>query len=211
MSMTGVPEAVALFASYVVGATPFGFVAGKARGIDIRDHGSGNIGATNVFRVLGKPVGITVFLLDLLKGLVPVLVTRWLAGTSDLAPILAGIGAIIGHNFTFWLRFRGGKGIATSAGALLALLPVAMICGLAVWFVLFFASRYVAVASIGAALTVPIVTAIKDLHDLPMLVFSILISFLAIVRHRSNIQRLLAGTENRFERKSKQQNTSKKS
>ena len=208
--MTGVNEAAAFLASYLFGATPFGYLAGKMRGIDIRDHGSGNIGATNVLRVLGKPVGITVLVLDLLKGLMPVLVTKWLAAGNDtgseatIVAMLAALGTILGHNFTFWLKFRGGKGIATSAGALLALLPVAMGCGLVVWLVLFFATRYVSVASMGAALAIPTVTAITDLENRPLLVFSILIAILAIARHRANIQRLLAGTENRFSRKPKQ-------
>ena len=207
--MIGATDAIVLLASYLVGATPFGYLAGKMRGIDIRDHGSGNIGATNVLRVLGKPVGITVFLLDFLKGLVPVLVAKYLsdgntaeAGQS-LAPILAALGAILGHNFTFWLKFRGGKGVATSAGALIALLPIAVACGLAVWILLFFGTRYVAVASMGAALTIPVVTAITDWGHTPLLVFSIAIAVLAVVRHRANIRRLLAGNENRFQRKAK--------
>ena len=201
--MTGTPELVALAASYIFGATPFGYLAGRLRGMDIRQHGSGNIGATNAFRVLGKPTGITVFVLDFLKGLLPVLLAARVFPNAELAPLLAGIGAILGHNFTFWLGFKGGKGIATSAGVLLALLPVAMLVGLGVWLLLFFTTRYVAVASIGAAFAIPIVTALRSADNRPLLIFSIAIAVLAIVRHRSNIQRLLAGTENRFHRKSK--------
>jgi acyl phosphate:glycerol-3-phosphate acyltransferase len=203
--MTGTPELVAVVASYVFGATPFGYLAGRMRGMDIRQHGSGNIGATNAFRVLGKPTGITVFVLDFLKGLLPVLVAARVFPDAGLAPpLLAGIGAILGHNFTFWLKFRGGKGIATSAGVLLALLPVAMLVGLGVWLLLFLSTRYVAVASIGAAFAIPVVTALRNVADTtPLLIFSIAIAVLAIVRHRPNIQRLIAGTENRFHRKSK--------
>ncbi|MGK0184570.1 MAG: glycerol-3-phosphate acyltransferase PlsY [Verrucomicrobiales bacterium] len=201
--MTGISEITALVASYVFGATPFGYLAGRLRGMDIRQHGSGNIGATNAFRVLGKPTGIVVFVLDFLKGLLPVLITCKVFPDAPLAPVLAGVGTILGHNFTFWLGFRGGKGIATSAGVLLALLPIAMLIGLGVWLSLFFATRYVAVASIGAAFAIPIVTAIRDRENLPLLIFSIAIGALAIVRHRPNIQRLMAGTENRFTRKSK--------
>lgn len=201
--MTGIPEIATLAASYVFGATPFGYLAGRMRGMDIRQHGSGNIGATNAFRVLGKPTGITVFVLDFLKGLLPVLIAAQLLPEAPLAPLLAGIGAILGHNFTFWLGFRGGKGIATSAGVLLALLPVAMMVGLVIWFILFFSTRYVAVASIAAAITIPIVTALRDGENRPLLVFSIAVAILAIVRHRPNIQRLITGTENRFHRKSR--------
>lgn len=200
--MTGIPEIVVLVASYVFGATPFGYLAGRLRGMDIRKHGSGNIGATNAFRVLGKPIGIAVFMLDFLKGLLPVLMASQVFPDAPMAPVLAGIGAILGHNFTFWLGFRGGKGIATSAGVLLALLPVAMLVGLGVWFILFFTTRYVAVASIAAAIAIPIVTAVRAWENRPLLIFSIAIAILAIVRHRSNIQRLMAGTENRFTRKS---------
>jgi glycerol-3-phosphate acyltransferase PlsY len=200
--MIGIPEAVALAGGYVFGATPFGYIAGRMRGMDIRQHGSGNIGATNAFRVLGKPMGIAVFALDFLKGLLPVLVVAGVWPDASFATILAGIGTILGHNYTFWLGFRGGKGIATSAGALLALLPVAMLVGLAVWFALFFATRYVAVASMAAAITIPIVTVSLDGSSRALVAFSIAIAVLAIVRHRSNIQRLMAGTENRFTRKS---------
>lgn len=201
--MTGIPEIATIVASYVFGATPFGYLAGRLRGVDIRQHGSGNIGATNAFRVLGKPTGITVFVLDFLKGLLPVVIATRVLPDAPLAPLIAGIGTILGHNFTFWLGFRGGKGIATSAGVLLALLPVAMLVGLAVWFILFFATRYVAVASIGAAIAIPIATVVRNGENWPLLVFSIAIAVLAIVRHRPNIQRLMAGTENRFHRKSK--------
>ena len=200
--MIPVIEIVALVVSYLLGATPFGFLAGRIKGIDIRDHGSGNIGATNAFRVLGKTTGIVVFVLDFLKGIVPVLVVKTIWSESDLGALCAGVGAILGHNFTFWLGFKGGKGIATSAGALLGIMPVAMACGLVVWFVLFAITKYVAVASMGAALMIPIVTVITDRTNTPLVVFSTLIAVLAIVRHRSNIQRLLAGEEHRFSRKS---------
>lgn len=202
---------LALLAAYAAGATPFGYLAGRMRGIDIRDYGSGNIGATNVFRVLGKRVGIPVFILDMLKGLVPVLLARWLAADRGIAPewpgIAAAVGAILGHNFTFWLGFRGGKGIATSAGVLIALLPLPLLAALLCWLVLFFTTRYVAVASIGAAVAVP-ATAIA-LHlwrgepGLPLAGFAAVIGTLAIWRHRSNIRRLLQGTENRFVKKPK--------
>ncbi len=200
---------LALLASYVLGATPFGFIVARIHGIDIREHGSGNIGATNVFRVLGKRVGIPVFILDLCKGLVPVLLARWLALRHDIIPdwpsIAAAIGAVLGHNFTFWLGFRGGKGIATSAGVLLALLPVPLAAALGCWLILFFTTRYVAVASIGAAVMVPAASAAlyfwRGIPSVPLVGFAVLLGFLAIWRHRSNIRRLLNGTENRFAKK----------
>jgi len=195
--MNFVPESTALLGAYVAGATPFGYLAGRLRGIDIRDHGSGNIGATNVLRTLGKPIGITVLILDLLKGLAPVLAAKYWSPDA-LVHILAGIGTILGHNFTFWLRFRGGKGIATSAGVLAGLAWAAALAGVAVWLLLFFTSKYVSVASIGAALAIPLVVVFRDSSNTPLVVFSILVAVLAVVRHRSNIRRLLAGTENRF-------------
>lgn len=196
-------------AAYVVGATPFGYIAGRMRGIDIREHGSGNIGATNVFRVLGKRTGIPVFILDMLKGLVPVLVTGWLVRRqgidSDWPSIVAAVCAVLGHNFTFWLSFKGGKGIATSAGVLLALLPLPLLAALVVWLVLFFTTRYVALGSIGAAITVPVVAAVlhfwRAAPSLPLVCFAVLIGVLGVWRHHSNIRRLLNGTENRFVRK----------
>ena len=202
---------VALVAAYAAGATPFGFMAGKLRGIDIRQHGSGNIGATNVIRVLGKGIGIPVFILDLLKGLVPVLLTAHAAAARSLASdwpaIAAAAGAVLGHNFTFWLGFRGGKGIATSAGALAALLPIPLVGAAVVWFAVFFISRYVALGSIAAALALPAVSVTlhfwKGDPSPPLCVFAALIGALAIWRHRSNIRRLRDGTENRFSRKSK--------
>jgi glycerol-3-phosphate acyltransferase PlsY len=203
---------VAALASYVIGASPFGYLAGKWHGVDIREHGSGNIGATNVLRVLGKRTGLPVFALDMLKGWLPVMITRWVLDArgipSDWPAILAGVGAVLGHNFTFWLNFRGGKGIATSSGVLLALLPIPLAAALATWLLLFFATRYVAVASIGASVMVPSATVALYLLDWrwspgpPLVLFSILIGALAVWRHRANIRRLLNGTENRFVRKS---------
>ena len=199
------PEVFMILAAYVIGATPFGFLAGKMRGIDIRNHGSGNIGATNVLRTLGKPIGITVFFLDFLKGLAPALTAALVFSGSPLTPIFTALAAILGHNYTFWLVFKGGKGIATSAGALVALMPLAILAGLVVWLLTFFASRYVSVASMLGALTVPVALAIQQFlagtWNLPLLLFASLIAFLAVFRHKSNIKKLLAGTETRFEKR----------
>lgn len=188
--------------AYLIGATPFGLLAGKMRGIDIRDHGSGNIGATNVLRVLGKPVGITVLILDLLKGLVPVLIAKAVSDSS-LTQILSAIAAILGHNYTFWLRFKGGKGIATSAGAVGSLMAIPLGIALALWGLLFLATRYVSIASIGAALSLPVTVAVQSVRtgewNLPLFGFAIFLAVMATWRHRSNINRLLAGKENRFD------------
>ena len=198
-----------LLLAYLIGATPFGFLAAKAKGIDIRHHGSGNIGATNVIRVLGKRVGLPVFALDLLKGLLPVLAARLWCRHAHLDPswplLLAALGAVLGHNFTFWLRFKGGKGIATSAGALLALLPIALAAAVLVWLLAFYSTRYVAVASIAAGLSLPLTVLLQrtlsspsSAPSLPLLIFATANGGLAVWRHRSNIQRLRQGTENRF-------------
>jgi glycerol-3-phosphate acyltransferase PlsY len=176
------------------------------RGIDIRDHGSGNIGATNVLRTLGKSLGITVFILDFLKGLAPVLSAALIFPENSLTPILAALAAILGHNFPFWLRFKGGKGIATSAGALVALMPLAILAALVVWTLTFFTTRYVSAASMLGALAVPVALAVRQAlaghWNIPLLSFASLIAFLAIFRHKSNIKNLLAGTERRFNQES---------
>jgi len=191
-------------AAYFIGSIPFGFLAGKMRGIDIREHGSGNIGATNVLRTLGKPVGITVLVLDIAKGAVPVLLAQRFCDSS-MIPIIAAVAAILGHNYTCFLGFKGGKGIATSAGALAPLIPIPLLVGIIIWVLAFFASRYVSVASIAAAVSLPatlsVISATEKSWDPVLFGFTLLLSILAVWRHRSNIQKLRAGTENRFQRK----------
>lgn len=197
--------------AYIAGATPFGYVVARWKGVDIRKHGSGNIGATNVIRVMGKKVGIPVFVLDCLKGVLPVILARnWCQAhgfDSTWPSLLAGLGTVMGHNFTFWLGFKGGKGVATSAGVMLALLPMALLAGLVVWVALFYTTRFVAVASIGAGVALPLAVVVQRAvtggPELPMLGFAVVIGGLAVWRHRSNIKRLLNGTENRFERRPK--------
>lgn len=205
---------VSAVGGYLSGSLPFGYWAGKLKGIDIRQHGSGNIGATNVFRVLGKGMGIPVFILDALKGWLP----AWLAGLwlqqqgaalelVSAAAVVAGLAAVLGHMFTFWLGFKGGKGVATTAGVLLGIAPLAMLGGLAVWLLFFFTTRYVSLASmmagVGVVATMTITMARSGRWDLVMLGFGVLIMLLVIVRHRSNITRLLAGTESKAGQKKK--------
>jgi acyl phosphate:glycerol-3-phosphate acyltransferase len=192
-----------LFA-YILGATPFGLIVGKTRGIDIREHGSGNIGATNVLRVLGKPIGIGVLVLDVMKGLLPVLLAKWVSDSSAIH-IATAVAAILGHNYTFWLRFKGGKGIATTAGAILPIMPYALIAAVLSWLIVLKVSRYVSLASIAAAIAIPITIVVENLiigrWDWPVFGFGLFVCFLAIWKHRSNIGRLYRGEENRFDKK----------
>jgi len=199
-------------ASYLMGSIPAGYLAGRMCGIDIRTQGSGNIGATNALRVLGKGWGYSVFLFDFLKGMVPVLLAnQWSAHIGTIHPssapgVLAALCLLAGHSFPIWLGFKGGKGIASSAGVMASLFPIAFIVSLGLWIILFSITRYVSVASIAAALALPVTVAVLFfLHknDWLTLLLSILMCLLAVWRHRSNIARLQAGTEPRFEKKQK--------
>lgn len=200
---------VTALVGYLLGSIPTGFLVAKARGVDIRTVGSGNIGATNAFRALGTGLGIFVLLMDALKGWVAVqvgavLVGRLLPGVPlEYLCITAGIAAILGHNFTCWLHFKGGKGIATSAGVLLALVPWALLIILSIFIILFLVTRYVSVGSIAAAFTLPFATWFTQ-HDLGLTVVMACIGALAILKHRKNIQRLIRGTENRFQFRKKE-------
>ena len=222
--------------AFFLGSIPFGVLIAKSRGIDIRQHGSGNIGATNVLRVLGKRFGIPCLILDALKGFIPVAIAvnviqitgrqvqvplgfpaDWILtlATDDalkgqIAQILTALLAVLGHNYSPWVGFKGGKGIATSAGVLLALMPFAVLLLLGIWGLLFAVTRYVSVASIGAAAVLPFLTLWGSWHhgriqdgtwNKPLFAFTVAIALLAIWKHRTNIQRLMNGTENRFERK----------
>lgn len=198
--------------SYAFGSIPFGWLIARSKGIEIRQHGSGNIGATNVLRVIGKPWGITVFILDALKGFLAVEAAMWLATRSptarpltDVLAIVAAAMAVIGHSFPVWLGFNGGKGVATSAGALIAVVPLAALIALVVWVLAFYSTRYVSLASILGALAVPITVGVLAFthraYGLVLLCFCSAMAALVIWRHRSNISRLLAGREEPFSRK----------
>ena len=198
--------------AYLLGSIPTGYLVGRSRGLDIRTVGSGNIGATNVFRILGKPAGIFVLLVDALKGFLACQFAGALAwkflmpgpdaptATLEFLKITGGVCAILGHNYTCWLKFKGGKGIATSAGVTLALLPAALGISLGVWILLFAGSRYVSVASIGAAFVLPFAAWLMG-YSPRMIFVAAAIGALAIYKHRINIQRLRNGTENRFGKK----------
>lgn len=192
---------------YLLGSFPTGYLVAKAKGIDIRKVGSGNIGATNAFRILGKGPGSLVLLIDAVKGGLacaglPALVGvfgfgRELSPTAmEWLPLLAGFSAILGHNYTCWLGFKGGKGIATSAGVLLALVPMALLIILTVFLIAFGLSRYVSLGSILAAAALPF-AAWATGASRPIIGVTTVMAILAIYKHRANIQRLLAGTENR--------------
>jgi glycerol-3-phosphate acyltransferase PlsY len=192
--------------AYLLGSVPTGYLVGRARGIDIRSVGSGNIGATNVFRALGKGLGILVLVIDGLKGFaacawaVDLMLRAYpgLHSQEEALRVVAGLAAVVGHNFTCWLRFKGGKGIATSAGVLAALVPWSLVVIACVWVVLFAASRYVSLASISASATLP-VAAWMTHESLTMILITSAMAALAIYKHRSNIRRLLEGTENRID------------
>jgi glycerol-3-phosphate acyltransferase PlsY len=194
------PYPLALLAGYLVGSVSFAVLISKARGVDIFTIGSGNPGATNVMRALGRPFGYACFLLDALKGVAGVLIGFGLAQLSGEGTYLAGIlgllGAILGHSFSLFLKFRGGKGVATTVGGLFTLMPLVMLASAIVWLAVFSASRYVSLASIALGLSLP--AGAWLIHDDPRTVG--LCAFLAlviVVRHRANIRRLLNGTENR--------------
>jgi acyl phosphate:glycerol-3-phosphate acyltransferase len=204
--------------AYLLGSIPFGFLMAKARGIDIRSVGSGNIGATNAMRVLGKPAGIFVLLLDALKGyaaaawLAPMLF-NWYAPQFYVEPVelkirfnvLAGIFAVLGHNYTCWLKFKGGKGIATTAGVYLALAPWPLLIALAVFILAVVLTRYISVGSILGAMALPVAVWVMTPHNLFLGIVTTALGALAIYKHKTNIQRLMAGTENRFGNKKETQ------
>lgn len=203
--------------AYLVGSVPFGLLVGKMRGIDVRTAGSGNIGATNVGRLLGAKFFALVFVLDMLKGLLPMLAAGAIVGfaaadaTTYLLWLAVGFAAIVGHMFSLFLRFKGGKGVATSAGVVLGLFPYFTLpaaTALAIWGALFGKTRIVSLASIAAAVAFPVVYLAFALaggwnphrEQLPLLVFSVLMALMIVFRHRSNIRRLREGTEHRFGR-----------
>jgi len=204
--------AAVVLISYLLGSIPAGYLAGRIAGIDIRHAGSGNIGATNVTRVLGKRYGYPVFVVDFLKGLMAVSISilvekrvQPVLVPTELLGIVAAISCVIGHSFPVWLSFKGGKGVATSMGALFGLVPFVALIGVAVWVITFEMTRYVSVASMTAALAVPIsiliLMPLKQTGEAALLYFSIGLAALVIFRHRSNLCRLVRGTEPRFKRK----------
>lgn len=207
--------ALALAVGYLLGALPFGYWVARAHGVNIFQVGSKSPGATNVRRVLGAGPGNVVFALDALKGALATMAPLWwaLARGDDWSAHVTGVqiaglvAAILGHSFSCFTRFKGGKGVATAAGGILMLMPLAALTVTGVWIVMFYAFRFVSLASLTAAIALPITTWALG-HSLTLIVFSALIALLVVVRHRSNIVRLLNGTENRFVKKPRQPSAS---
>jgi glycerol-3-phosphate acyltransferase PlsY len=186
-----------ILAAYIVGATPTSYIAGKlGRGIDLREHGSKNLGATNVFRILGWKYAIPVALFDIAKGAVPVFLAR--SSPYPWLPVAVGGAAVIGHMYSPYVRFKGGKGVATAAGMFLALAPLAVLIAIPLWGLCLWLTGYVSLSSIIAVLSVPVTVRLTQPGASYVFWASIALVALIIFAHRRNISRLLAGTENRF-------------
>ena len=195
-----------ILTSYILGSMPFSLWLGKLRGVDIRRVGSGNIGATNLARALGPRWGLLAFVLDAGKGFLAVFAAGYISSlfpdstvSLSLLKIIGGITAIFGHNWSMWIKFKGGKGVATSMGVFLGLAPIPLLFALAVWITIFVWSRYVSLASIIAAISLPLWMWYKK-ADLSIIIFGYITCILIIIRHRSNIKRLIQGKENRFKK-----------
>ena len=196
--------ALALLA-YLVGSIPIGFMIGKARGVDLRTIGSGNVGATNVYRAFGFRLAIFVFMLDVSKGFVgaAILPAIWTPGALSITwvRIICGVAVIAGSIASVFMKFKGGKGVATAVGVFLALEPFSTIIGLVIWTGLFLKYRYVSLGSIAGTLALPVFIAVFNWNGIlryPVFYLSLLVAVIVAVRHRSNIGRLLKGTENRI-------------
>ena len=201
-----------LVGGYLLGSIPFGYFAGRIAGVDIRNCGSGNVGATNVLRTLGKRYGYPVFAADFLKGFAAVKLSTLIAArvqpewiSSEVFGIAGAISSVLGHSFPVWLQFKGGKGVATSAGALFSLAPIVALIGVAIWILTFLLTRYVSVASVAAAAALPLIILITNWRSQgggrSLFYSSLCLAALVIWRHRSNLSRLMRGTEPRFTRK----------
>jgi glycerol-3-phosphate acyltransferase PlsY len=201
---------LALLLGFLLGSIPSGYVAGRARGIDIRTVGSGNLGATNVFRTLGWPAGVAVLAADISKGvlaawigltLIPAVVVR----LPDLTGLIAALGAVLGHSLSPWVGFRGGKGVATAAGAFLMLAPLPALAALLVWALVLATTRVMSVASIAGAVVLPVTLALVEFmrgsgeeRRWATLIFATVVAAWVIWRHRSNMARLREGTESKL-------------
>jgi glycerol-3-phosphate acyltransferase PlsY len=189
-----------LLASYLVGAIPTSHLVSRSFAkIDLRQHGSGNLGATNLYRVLGWKYAVPVALFDIAKGAIPVLYFAPQVSSSDLFALACGVAAIVGHVFSVFVRFNGGKGVATAAGVMLGMTPVALGVAAAVWGLVLLLTGYVSLASIAAAAVLPPAVYLLEEPGTPELFWVVVaVALGVIVLHRRNIQRLLNGTENRF-------------
>ena len=189
-------ETALVIAAYLIGSIPTGLLLGKVFGVDIRTTGSGNIGATNVYRTLGRKVGVMTLVGDCLKGLIPVLVAKQM-GLPDLGIALVGLVAFLGHVYTVFLGFKGGKGVATALGVFLGASPLAVLLALALFVGVLLKWRYVSLGSIVTAVAMPFIVAVLD-ERIVIIAVTAIISCLVIHKHRENIRRLRAGTESKF-------------
>jgi len=200
------PPLVGVVMAYLLGSIPAAYIAGRLRDIDLRDHGSGNLGATNVFRVLGARIGAIVMAFDLAKGALPVYFLPGLTGVELRGwwAIGYGIAAILGHVRPIYLMWKGGgKGVATSAGVFLALTPIATSITTAIWIAVLLASGYVSLASLVAALVLPLGVLLIEGIDSPLFYVAVVVAFFVVWTHRANIGRLRRGEESRFGGKKK--------
>lgn len=202
--------AALLVGSYILGSIPFGLLIVKAWcGVDIREHGSGNIGATNVWRIAGKVPAVVVFLADVMKGFVPVVVCRSLMPQGEWIPVLAGLLALTGHTSSVFLKFKGGKGVATGLGIFIAINPLVAFTGFGLWGVFLALTRYVSLASVIGAASIPIFLFIQN-APVPHKLLALFAAGYVIIKHRSNMVRLARGTEPRIgsKRKSSEEDNS---
>ncbi len=188
-----------IFLGYLAGSIPTGFWIGLVfYKKDIRKFGSGNIGATNAMRVLGKIPGVIALLVDVLKGFIPVFLTKYYLSDYPYLPLLVGVSAILGHLFSIFLLFKGGKGVATGTGVYLALAPIPTLIAGVIFLITAFSTRMVSVGSISAAITLAILTLFFYKNDIIFVIATFVIAILVVYKHRSNIQRIIRGEENRF-------------
>jgi len=187
---------IVIAAAYLIGSIPTGLLLGKAYGIDVRKEGSGNIGATNLYRTVGRKVGIITLIGDCLKGLLPVVLVKFSALPPEFAAWV-GLAAFCGHVFSVFLKFKGGKGVATALGVFLALAPLAVAIAIALFAVLMFFWRYVSLGSISAAAIMPLAVFLLGESRIVITV-TFIIAMIVILRHHENIKRLLSGSENKF-------------
>lgn len=188
---------VLMIVAYILGSIPNALWIGKVfKGIDVREHGSKNTGSTNAARVLGAKLGILTLILDISKGAIPTLIATMLLDSS-ISVILVGICAISGHSFSIFMKFKGGKAVATTVGVFIVLVPGAILLAAVIFFLVFGITRYVSLSSMIGAISLPI-WIILFYKNIPLTIFGIIIAILIIVRHKSNIQRLLNGTESKF-------------
>lgn len=188
---------VGIGGAYLIGSIPFGFLIGKMRGVDVRTVGSKNIGATNVYRTVGKKWGFLAFFCDFLKGFVPTCLAARLFPHPLALPVLVGLACVIGHTLTVFMKFKGGKGVATAFGMMMALIPYPTLCAFGVFVVTVWLSHYISLGSMLAAAVLGVAVWLFPCILL-MRVIADLIAVFVIVKHRSNVQRLLKGCENKI-------------